>query len=130
MATINIPFGKGNQQLDVPDERLHAVLLPKHDEIASKSESNIVRAALENPIGSAKLRELAKEKQKIVLITSDHTRPVPSHVTMPLYLEEVRKGNPDADITILIATGMHRATTEAELRFSVRGFGCAPFYVY
>lgn len=116
MATINIPFGKGNQQLDVPDERLRAVLLPKHDEIAGESESDIVRAALENPIGSSKLRELAKGKQKIVLITSDHTRPVPSHVTMPLYLEEVRKGNPDADITILIATGMHRATTEAELR--------------
>lgn len=116
MAIINIPFGKGKQQLDVSDERLRAVLLPKHDETAQESESDIVRAALENPIGSPKLRELVKGKQKIVFITSDHTRPVPSHITMPLYLEEVRKGNPDADITILIATGMHRATTEAELR--------------
>lgn len=59
---------------------------------------------------------MAKGRKKIVLITSDHTRPVPSAVTLPLYLAEVRKGNPDADITILIATGMHRPTTEAELR--------------
>ncbi len=35
---------------------------------------------------------------------------------MPLLLAEIRRGNPAAKITILIATGMHRPTTEAELR--------------
>lgn len=34
---------------------------------------------------------------------------------MPQLLAELRKGNPDIDITILIATGMHRATTKEEL---------------
>ena len=34
---------------------------------------------------------------------------------MPLILEEIRKGNPDADITILISTGCHRETTKEEL---------------
>ena len=34
---------------------------------------------------------------------------------MPLLLEEIRKGNPDAEITILIATGLHRATTREEM---------------
>lgn len=116
MAMINIPYGRGEQVLNVPDKRLQAVLRPEHGEEEHKSESDIVKAALENPVGSVKLQELVKGKQKIVLITSDHTRPVPSHVTMPLYLEEIRKGNPDADITILIATGMHRPTTEEELR--------------
>lgn len=116
MAMINIPYGRGEQVLKISDDRLLAVLRPEHGEEEHKSESDIVKAALENPVGSAKLQELVKGKQKIVLITSDHTRPVPSHVTMPLYLEEIRKGNPVADITILIATGMHRPTTEEELR--------------
>ena len=71
--------------------------------------------ALAAPIGSAPLADLAKGKQNIVIISSDHTRPVPSHVTMPLLLQEIRKGNPGADITILVATGYHRATTAAEL---------------
>ena len=35
---------------------------------------------------------------------------------LPLELEEIRRGNPDANITILIATGLHRATTEEEQR--------------
>ena len=35
---------------------------------------------------------------------------------MPILLDEIRKGNPEAKITILIATGFHRASTEAELR--------------
>ena len=119
MAMIKIPYGRGEQVLNVPDERLLAVLCPEHGEEAHGSESDIVRTALENPVGSVKLRELVKGKQRIVLITSDHTRPVPSHITMPLYLEEIRKGNPDADITILIATGMHRPTTEEELRAEI-----------
>ena len=50
-----------------------------------------------------------------MIISSDHTRPVPSHITMPIILEEIRKNNPDVKITILIATGMHRPTTHEEL---------------
>ena len=38
-----------------------------------------------------------------------------SQITMPLLLQEIRKGNPDAQITILIATGCHRKTTQKEL---------------
>jgi len=59
---------------------------------------------------------LARDKKKIVVISSDHTRPVSSHITMPIILDEIRKGNPEVDITILVAAGYHRASTEAELR--------------
>ena len=75
-----------------------------------------MRDALEHPIGAPRLRKLAEGKHRILVITSDHTRPVPSAVTMPLLLEEIRGGNPDAQITLLVATGMHRPTTETELR--------------
>ena len=115
MATIEIPYGKGKQQLTVEDARLAGVLRPNHTETASADQRAIVQSALEHPVASPRLCELAKGKQKILVITSDHTRPVPSSITMPLYLAEIRKGNPNAEITILIATGMHRPTTEAEL---------------
>lgn len=116
MAQISIPYGRHTQELVLADERLRAVLRPAHTQNESGDESAIVRKALENPIASPRLCELVKGKEHIVLITSDHTRPVPSRVTMPLYLEEIRRGNPQARVTILIATGMHRPTTEAELR--------------
>ncbi|RAZ93824.1 lactate racemization operon protein LarA, partial [Klebsiella oxytoca] len=66
-----------------------------------KTQEQLVREALENPVGTPRLCELAKGKAKIVIIASDHTRPVPSRVIIPLMLEEIRKGNPDADITFL-----------------------------
>ena len=91
-------------------------LTPTHEEHELADQQELVRQALANPIGSAPLRELAKGKDKVVVITSDHTRPLPSAITLPLYLEEIRKGNPEADITILIATGVHRYPTEAEKR--------------
>ncbi len=75
----------------------------------------LVKAAMASPIGSHRLCELAKGKKKIVIIASDHTRPVPSKVIIPSMLAEIREGSPDADITILIATGCHRGTTKDEL---------------
>ena len=113
---IEIPYGKTKQALNVPESRLRAVLTPTHEERELADQQELVRQALANPIGSAPLRELAKGKDKVVVITSDHTRPLPSAITLPLYLEEIRKGNPEADITILIATGVHRYPTEAEKR--------------
>ena len=74
-----------------------------------------MKKALENPIGSPRLRDLVKGKNKIVIIASDHTRPVPSKIMAPIMLEEIRSGNPNADITFLIATGFHRPTTKEEL---------------
>ena len=51
----------------------------------------------------------------MVIVTSDHTRAMPSRVTLPALLAEIRRGNPGADITILVATGLHRGVTREEL---------------
>ena len=112
---IEIPYGKGTQPLTVEDSRLRGVLTPTHTEHVDADQQELVREALANPIGSAPLHEIAKGKNKVVVITSDHTRPLPSSLTLPLYLAEIRKGNPDADITILIATGVHRSPTKEEM---------------
>lgn len=117
MKTIPIPYYTGTLDLKVSEENLKAVMTANmHHYKPDKGEVELVEEALENPIGSKKLSELAQGKQKIVLVTSDHTRPVPSKITLPILLKEIRNGNPDADITILIATGLHRATTIEEQR--------------
>lgn len=116
MSLIRLPYGKKTLAHDIPDERLQAVLVSKlHDYKVEKGQEDIVREALLNPIGTLRLCELAKGKDKIVIIASDHTRPVPSKVIIPAMLEEIRKGNPRANIMILIATGCHRGTTKEEL---------------
>lgn len=115
--TIPIPYYTSTLNLHVNEENLKAVLTAKmHGFHAEKSQEQLVLDALEHPVGSPRLRELARDKQKIVIVTSDHTRAVPSKITLPLLLKEIRSGNPQADITILIATGLHRPTTEEEQR--------------
>ncbi|MBR2896480.1 MAG: nickel-dependent lactate racemase [Oscillospiraceae bacterium] len=113
---ILFPYGKEKLKYAFDEKELAGVLTssiegykPEFDEVT------LVKKALEEPIGSAKLSELAKGKDNVVIIASDHTRPVPSKIIMPLMLEEIRKGNPEAKITILIATGCHRGTTKEEL---------------
>lgn len=116
MAQLKLPFGRGHITADIPDGRLAGVLQSRaHSYQAKADQPELVRQALENPIGSPRLRELAAGKNKVVILSSDHTRPVPSKVILPQLVEELRAGNPDAEITVLVATGFHRPTTEAEL---------------
>ena len=123
MKTFSIPYYTSALELHVDEKNLKAELNSRTDSYdAGKGEAELVREALANPISTPRLCELAKGKNRIVLVTSDHTRAVPSKLTLPLLLEEIRRGNPEADITILIATGLHRATTEEEQR---RMFGDA-----
>ena len=116
MKSFSVPFGKEKITFSLPDEDVAGVLVSHaHEYVAKKSEEELVADALAHPIGSPRLSELAKGKKTCTIISSDHTRPVPSHVIMPQLLAELRKGSPDIDITILIATGMHRPTTHDEL---------------
>jgi len=112
---IEIPYYRSKMAVDVDDARVKAVLTPRHSDQHAQEQHTIVETALENPIQSPPLWQLAKDRRSVLIITSDHTRPVPSRITMPLLLKEVRRANPDANIKILIATGFHRATTDREL---------------
>lgn len=114
MKEVKLPYGKEFIELEV-DDNVDILVSQAGEFKAEKSEEDLVRDALLNPIGSERLSDLVKGKEKITIITSDHTRPVPSHITMPILLEEIRSTNPEADITILIATGFHRPTTHEEL---------------
>ena len=63
-----------------------------HEFIRTKEEGELVEEALANPIGTKRLSELAVGKKRVTLVTSDHTRAVPSKLTLPILLREIRKG--------------------------------------
>ena len=119
--TIGLPYGRELLRGELPDERVLALAENRLETyVPEKSEEALIREAMENPIGSAKLEELARGKERVVVIASDHTRPVPSRLIIPPMLAAIRRGNPAAKITLLIATGCHRGTTREEL---VKKFG-------
>ena len=117
-TTLDLPYDKQKIRIEIDNHRLAGILVPppaSHRNRNKKSGQELVKDALAHPIGSVRLRELARDKHRITIITSDHTRAVPSAITLPLLLEENRSGNADADITIIVATGLHRGMTKEEM---------------
>lgn len=115
MRQVDFPYHDSTRALHLPEERLKAVLTSAIAETAPLPDpAGAVLEALRNPIGTPPLRELAKGKKRVLIVTSDHTRPVPSKLTLPVLTGEILLGEPRAEITILVATGLHRATTRDE----------------
>lgn len=115
MKKVSFFYDTTTQDLWVPDDT--PVLESKVDTLKSERDGRtIVREAMEHPIGSKPLRELAKGKKDCVIIISDHTRPVPSQDILPEMIRELEEGNPDINIRLLVATGFHRPTSTEELK--------------
>lgn len=116
MADIKLPYDHGSVTAHINGANLAGTLVSKAATYqASLSEKDLVEQSLDNPIGSPSLEELATGKKNIVIISSDHTRPVPSHIITPILLRRLRSVAPEARIRILVATGFHRPSTHAEL---------------
>lgn len=79
-----------------------------------------IEAALERPTAGPSLAELAEGKKSAAISVCDITRPAPNQVTLPPLLRRLEAaGVPRENTRILIATGLHRAATEAEIRHIV-----------
>lgn len=75
-----------------------------------------INGALDHPIGCEPLAKLAEGKRTAAISVCDITRPAPNRITLPPLLERLHAaGIPIEGITILIATGLHRAATPDEL---------------
>ena len=113
--TIRIPSGSSFCEADVPDDRLIGVFSPSLPPPAADPLVETDRA-LDAPVGSPRLEELAAGAKTATVLCSDHTRPVPSRVLVPALLRRLRLGNPDIRVTLLVGTGCHRASTPDELK--------------
>ena len=110
---VEILYGKGT--LKCPEEPQAVLALQCGHKAEKQNGSRLVAEAMGQPYGGKQLRELAVGKNRATVIISDHTRPVPSKDILPNMLRQLREGNPDIEITLLVATGCHRGTTPEEL---------------
>ncbi|MGA9391099.1 MAG: nickel-dependent lactate racemase [Candidatus Sulfotelmatobacter sp.] len=111
-----LPYDKKRIPVEIPDQNFVGSLVSRVESYEpGKSAQDLVDDSLDHPIGSPKLEDLARGKKNIVIISSDHTRPVPSKIITPILLRRIRSAQPDANIKILVATGFHRPSTQQEL---------------
>jgi len=114
-----LEFAKTHMKVAIDDQNLLGVLHANEVDVKLTGAQE-VRRALENPIGTKKLQDLVKPGEKIVIITSDITRPLPSKVIIPCILEGLTgAGVKDEDVTIVFALGCHRNHTEEEKKYLV-----------
>ncbi len=113
---IRIDYGKNGLEVEVPEDNLAEVITIKPAPPLAEPEDE-ARRALRQPIATPPLRDLARGKKSACVVVSDITRPVPNKVILPPLLEVLEKaGIPSENITLLVATGMHRPNTPEEQR--------------
>ena len=107
-------YGKEEIEINVPE---NADIYEPNFPTICDSSSKIVYRAITNPIDCLPLEQALRKRKndKIVIVVSDITRPIPYKTFLKCILDEiVSAGLKKTDITILVATGMHRASSESE----------------
>jgi nickel-dependent lactate racemase len=116
LMLTQLAFGKTGISVTLPEGFAYRVLearsaAPLPDWAAA------LEATLDRPIGTAPLAELARGKRSAAISVCDITRPAPNRKTLPPILRRLESaGIARENITILIATGLHRPATDAEIR--------------
>ncbi|MGE0823856.1 MAG: nickel-dependent lactate racemase [Candidatus Binatia bacterium] len=113
---VKLAFGREGAEVEIPPHVRANVLEPKFAAAVPSVDGTLVEA-LRQPIGSPALLDLAHGKKSVAISICDITRPAPNQVVLPHVLATLEQaGIPRSGITILIATGLHRAATEQELQ--------------
>jgi lactate racemase len=87
--------------------------------IVTDADTEIDRA-LNNPVGSPPIEELAKSGMDVTLVFDDHQRPTPAHLALPQILNRLNKaGVPDKYVRAVCAGGTHPAPSEEQLKAKV-----------
>ena len=112
---IRLDYGRTGLQLRLPDGVAVSVAAPTEATPAADPAAAVAQA-LRGPIGARPLAELARGRRDAVIVISDKTRPVPNALVLPPILRTLEDAGIDRSrIEILVATGLHRPNTLAEL---------------
>jgi nickel-dependent lactate racemase len=114
-------FNYGKKGLDVClDSRWNIAIIRPNVQQSIADPVTAIREAINNPTESKSLYEIMNNKSnlnKICIVVSDATRPVPSHIILDALIKELNDlGIQDDKIVVLIATGLHRPSRENELK--------------
>src|SRR6266404_6273856 len=113
---MDLAFGKTGLAVTLPEGYRYRVLEARSAR-PLPDPAGAIESALDSPVASPPLAELARGKFSAAISVCDITRPAPNRQVLPPLLARLEQaGIPRKFITILIATGLHRPATTAEIR--------------
>ncbi|MGA2529318.1 MAG: nickel-dependent lactate racemase [Acidimicrobiales bacterium] len=116
MAARIVKLAYGDAGLDLElDPTISTVVEPVFQS-ASPDPLAALRRAMGDPVAGPPLRERVHAGQSVAISACDITRPQPRQLMIPALLEQLEGVIDLADVVVLVATGTHRANTDAELR--------------
>ena len=109
---VHLDYGSDGLDVDVPDGRT-VVISPRHLPPLPDPQAAL-QAVLARPTAGPPLAALVRPGQRVAISVCDITRAQPRQAMVTAILEALPAIDP-ADVTILVATGTHRANTPDEL---------------
>jgi nickel-dependent lactate racemase len=112
---IDFPYPDINN-MEIPDScSVELLRLPEYR--PQFTGPQLVRQALEKPIGTPKLRELASGKKRVLIVADDNTRPTPVSEFVSLILQELDEAGINKNqIRFVMSLGTHRPMSRKEIR--------------
>ncbi len=104
----SIPYGDRIITIELPDTT--EVLEPC--EVTSDAEQIVLEKAFQHPYGSVEINDFLHGREKVLIIVNDGTRPTPTGAVMESLLPSIA----GKDITVMVATGVHRGATDEEVK--------------
>ncbi len=119
MPTFDLAYGRDQVKIDVPADVFDGVL-----EGTPPPRISLRRAfdeAWSRPIRMGDPAEIFEHGERVVVVVTDHTRPTPTREVFSLLWEKIRGRVAVEDVTLLVATGTHRAPTDEEIESMLGG---------
>ena len=110
---VRIAYGTDGLDVEVPRDA--TVIRPRH-RAAAPDPAALLRESLERPVAGPPLRVILGRGARVAISVCDVTRPQPRRLMLAALAEAFAGTIADDDVTVLIATGTHRSSSEAERR--------------
>jgi nickel-dependent lactate racemase len=125
-----IPYGRSQLFFEVPPESV--VFMGEMTRLPALADfERALLSALDSPIGTPALKELARGKENILFLVEDATRSTPLDKIVPVLTEYLnRSGIPDGAMSFLTAPGTHRVMTEREIEDKLGAETVRRFKIY
>lgn len=113
---VSLKYGNKGLKVNLPQTpNFKGIIYPEEAPVI-KNVNEKIYEALNNPIASPSFKNIVQGRKDAVIVISDITRPVPNKIILPPLLKIIEdSGIERKNITILIATGIHRPNEGDEL---------------
>lgn len=112
---IDLKSGTMEETVEVPDKNIIGMLQPSKPALVLRDKRELIREAMENPIGGPGLDRLIHPDSTIAIVVDDHSRPTPTQDMLEVVLQKLADlGVKDESIKITVGNGLHRKPTPEE----------------